>query len=172
MAELLLEHKAQVDPVDYYGETPLSIASGNNHVGIVKLLLSNKANVHSVDHNVYRTPLHWAAWNGAAKVVDCLVACGSDLCRMDRDACTPAALALIKQHKTVLNHLMKPRMCQGLWISHKMVFEQFDETLQKQCVVLAQLWSACSGDLLSAIHSLPSEMFHAMLCELWFAYFV
>lgn len=170
MAELLLEHNAQVDPVDYYGETPLSIASIVGSTELVEYLLMNKANVHAVDSEG-ATPLYHAIMLERTAIVEHLVAHGSDVDRVERNGYTPIDRAVLMKHKPILNRLVKPQICREQWVDHKM-FGHFDETLQKQCVMLAQLWSTCSGDLSGAIHSLPIELFRVLLCELWFAYFV
>ena len=60
------------DSQDRYGQTPLSCATGEGHVGVVKQLLNrNDVAIDSKDQNG-RTPLWWATQRGHEGVVKLL----------------------------------------------------------------------------------------------------
>jgi ankyrin repeat protein len=73
----LLRAGAQVDRPSW-GRTCLHMATGNNHIGIVQLLLDGGAAVDSCDDNSSRTPLHVAAWFGYAQCARLLLRFGAD----------------------------------------------------------------------------------------------
>jgi ankyrin repeat protein len=73
----LLSAGALVDRPSW-GRTCLHMATGNNHIGIVKLLLDGGAKVDSCDENSARTPLHVAAWFGYAECARLLLQFGAD----------------------------------------------------------------------------------------------
>ncbi|MCB9492941.1 MAG: ankyrin repeat domain-containing protein [Epsilonproteobacteria bacterium] len=73
IASLLLEHKAQIDPLDSKNNTPLLIAARNNYTDLVMLLVNNKAGVNQQDAEREWTPLHWAVANDNVKLVNFLL---------------------------------------------------------------------------------------------------
>jgi ankyrin repeat protein len=66
--QLLLNHGASVDTVNYLGFTPLHRAAIHGHDGILQLLLNHGASVDDVN-NVGDTPLHKAACRGHVKCI-------------------------------------------------------------------------------------------------------
>ncbi|MEW6040593.1 MAG: ankyrin repeat domain-containing protein, partial [Elusimicrobiota bacterium] len=61
-----------------YGWTPLIWAISKNNIELIKLLLSNGANVNDKDHFGY-TPLIWAAWINSIDIVRLLLNSGADV---------------------------------------------------------------------------------------------
>ncbi|XP_078608089.1 ankyrin repeat domain-containing protein 66-like [Branchiostoma floridae x Branchiostoma japonicum] len=63
VAELLIEHKAEVDARNRLGWTSLHVASRYGQTEMAELLIEHKAEVDARDE-FQSTPLHWAAWEG------------------------------------------------------------------------------------------------------------
>ena len=76
VAEVLLEHLADVNKTNLDGCTPLSFAAQNGNVQLVNLLLQRGVDVNRA--NAGQTPLYMAAGNGHKEVVATLLAAGSD----------------------------------------------------------------------------------------------
>ena len=74
----LLEHKADVDAKDKYGETALHWAAKEGHEAVVRLLVEAKADVNA-KNNDRETALHRAAKNGHEAVVKLLVEAKADV---------------------------------------------------------------------------------------------
>ncbi|KAH7053483.1 ankyrin repeat-containing domain protein [Macrophomina phaseolina] len=70
----LLDEGANVQAMTDDGRTSLSLAAGNGHEGMVKLLLGNDGVDPDSKDNIERTPLSWAAGNGHEGVVKLLLA--------------------------------------------------------------------------------------------------
>ena len=77
VAEVLLEHLADVNKTRHNGATPLLIAAQKGHVQVVNLLLQSGADVNRAT-KAGQTPLYTAAGNGHKEVVATLLAAGSD----------------------------------------------------------------------------------------------
>ena len=75
--QLLLEHNANPNAVSRLG-TPLMIASRRKHAETVSLLLASGADPNLAGGEDERTPLHEAAYIGAANVVTILLENGAD----------------------------------------------------------------------------------------------
>lgn len=72
IADILLQHGANVNKQDAHGRTPLMRAAEDQSVGHAKLLLSRNASLELVD-NTGRTALHFAASSGAVDVLRCIL---------------------------------------------------------------------------------------------------
>ena len=69
---VLLNQSADVNERGIYGNTPLSLACGNGHLGVVKILLdTHQANINSTN-SLGRTPLWYATRYGYAEVCQAL----------------------------------------------------------------------------------------------------
>lgn len=92
-----------VDPNchDVYGFVPLHFAAAKNNIGVYKLLIAAKADVHAphTDDNVRMgwTPLHFAAHAGARDVLTLLLLQGARVNEMDN--CRRTALFYAQRHK-------------------------------------------------------------------------
>jgi RNA polymerase sigma factor (sigma-70 family) len=61
------------------GETPLHHAAAGGHIGIIDLLLADKADINAQETNKYGgTPLHWAVRHGQVDAAKHLLAKGAD----------------------------------------------------------------------------------------------
>jgi ankyrin repeat protein len=106
IAELLIEHGAQVDlKDDKYGSTALQWACGYGHRETAELLIEKGADVNAAEDRFGRTPLHWAAARGHAEVVTLLVKHGADLAVTDKDGKTAKELAEEKAHEDISRFL-------------------------------------------------------------------
>lgn len=88
VAEVLLAHRAEVNPTDRYGDTPLHAAACNGHRHVVELLLAHEAEVNATLTDGW-TPLHFAASKGHHAVVELLLAHHAQVNATDNDGWTP-----------------------------------------------------------------------------------
>ncbi len=77
------------------------MATKNDYIGIVKVLLKNKANVNAADENEY-TPLHWAAKLGYTEIINILIENGANPLLKNKDGKTPGDLARYGNIKKLL----------------------------------------------------------------------
>eukprot|EP00730_Choanoeca_flexa_P007994 TRINITY_DN12421_c1_g3_i1.p2 TRINITY_DN12421_c1_g3~~TRINITY_DN12421_c1_g3_i1.p2 ORF type:complete len:125 (+),score=13.72 TRINITY_DN12421_c1_g3_i1:717-1091(+) len=75
VAELLLAAGANMDATNWFGRTPLHVAS-QYHPSLAMLLISKGADVNATDQDEY-TPLH--SFEGSIEVAELLLAAGADL---------------------------------------------------------------------------------------------
>ena len=93
VAAFLVEHGSDINATNSDGDTPLMIAAARNNDGAVKLLLDHKADI-SVENKKNQTALHIASAELHAKIVDAILASGSqDVNKKDVDGRTPLLLA-------------------------------------------------------------------------------
>ena len=69
---MLLDHQADIEHADNLGVNALHNASYNGNLACVSLLLKRGAKVSPIEQNE-DTPLHFAAANGHAEVVELLL---------------------------------------------------------------------------------------------------
>ena len=84
-----------LDPTDYYGQTPLSLAAQTGNLTSVKLLLrTERVNPNAVDRLQLRTPLAWAALRGRLEIMKELMRLREvDVDPVDVRGWTPLSLA-------------------------------------------------------------------------------
>ena len=99
-----LDEGARVD-VENSGWWPVHSASSMGHLGVVKLLLEGRANLHQVTTRLHRQPLHLAALEGHGELVDFLVENQADMEAGDIHRRTPLSLACQKGHLQVVKLL-------------------------------------------------------------------
>jgi ankyrin repeat protein len=80
LAELLIQAKANVDPITRNGSyTPLHLASKGGHAPVVRRLLKAGGSAKAVTSTGGVTPLHFAAGAGSADAVAALLDSGADI---------------------------------------------------------------------------------------------
>ena len=82
--------------------TPLYLAAVGNYTNIIKLLISNGAEIQT-SSNYERTALHTAAYNGHAEAAKLLIEEGIDFKAKDRDGLTALDLAIQEDHQNVID---------------------------------------------------------------------
>ncbi|MCL6282732.1 ankyrin repeat domain-containing protein [Ruegeria sp. 2012CJ41-6] len=85
--------------------TPLMVAAGRKRIGLVELLLANKADPNIAGGREKRTPLHTAAFSGAADIVQVLLDNGADPLARTKFGDPPLHLAMQKNHFAVVDLL-------------------------------------------------------------------
>ena len=100
--------KADIEPKDSYGRTPLSWAAERGHEAIVKQLLEARANIESKDRKD-RTPLSWAAERGREAIVKQLLEAGANIESKDRNGRTPLSWAAERGREAIVKQLLEAR---------------------------------------------------------------
>ena len=129
-----IESGADVNAKNNNGNTPLCVASSNEHIEIVKLLLEYGADVNAknnygstplylasecghteivkllleygADVNEY-TPLYWASYKGHAEIVKLLLEYGADVNIKDNDGRTPLYWASVYGYTEIVKLLLE-----------------------------------------------------------------
>jgi len=79
MTKTLLDHKADITPLDERGKTALSHAARYNHIGVMTMLLEHgSGKVLELACNKGRTPLLHAVRHGHAEATYCLLLAGAN----------------------------------------------------------------------------------------------
>jgi hypothetical protein len=91
-ARILLDHGANVDPLQIHHWTPLHYASVHGHLKVIRLLLEHKANVEA-QSNARNTPLSLASQMGKLDTVRLLLDHGADANARTDKGLTPFQLA-------------------------------------------------------------------------------
>uniref|UniRef100_A0A8U7NVW5 Ankyrin repeat domain 52 n=1 Tax=Corvus moneduloides TaxID=1196302 RepID=A0A8U7NVW5_CORMO len=170
--QLLLRHQAEVDTADKLGRTPLMVASENGHTAAVEFLLFQaKANITVLDVNkntalhlacskvgTWRRgwhwhrglmplfplgrPLHIAARNGLASVVQALLSRGATVLAVDEEGHTPALACApnkdVADCLALILSTMKP-------FPPKDAIGSFSFNLLKNCGIAAKTAAACGA---------------------------
>ena len=114
IVQILLEHKADVDAQDDYGQTPLHFMPGNmggvRQISqlhkVSRLLLEHGADVNARSNNL-STPLHIAAQNGRVEVVHVLLEYGADVNARKEAHFTPLHVAAQEGQVEVVGVLLE-----------------------------------------------------------------
>ncbi|CAH1253041.1 DAPK1 [Branchiostoma lanceolatum] len=106
MVELLIQHGADVNSKDKYGETALHWVSvfGNTEMG--KLLIQRGADVEARD-KYGNTALHSAISNGKTEIVEMLIQHGADVQAKDKEGHTPLDSVHDQDRRRYLKNLAK-----------------------------------------------------------------
>lgn len=105
MAGLLIEKGADVNAVNMYGVTPLSLACRSDRESLVRLLITHGAR-SSLDLGFSSTPLHDACRRGNEVIIRSLLQNGADINARNENNDTPLALALRKGHVSIARLLI------------------------------------------------------------------
>jgi ankyrin repeat protein len=103
--DLLAKDPTLANAKDRFGSTPLHWAAAEGHGDVVKLLLSNKADVNARSGNLI-TPLGSAAHRGQADVVKLLISNGANVDLADDTDLTPLATASFRGYKQIVEILL------------------------------------------------------------------
>jgi ankyrin repeat protein len=74
---------------------------------MTKMLLEKGANANSVEREIGRTPLHWAAFRGRKTIAEMLLAHGANMDTRDWYGRTPLSLAKEGDHSETIELLRK-----------------------------------------------------------------
>ncbi|KAK3290161.1 ankyrin repeat-containing domain protein [Chaetomium fimeti] len=111
VVQLLLAEKAECDPVDQEGVTPLWSAAQNGSAEVVRELLKAGAKVNVTPYEHSRQPIHQAAQGGHLEVVKALVEHGRASLTPEEDTfdeseASPFLLACSSNNPELVNHFL------------------------------------------------------------------
>lgn len=105
VAKLLLEHGADKNGKDSYGQSLVMTAASNHRTEIMKQLIAAGADVNAA--NQYRiTPLAVAAEQGHLDIVNLLVAAGAKVNARDTSGGTALSVAILRGYKEIVAALL------------------------------------------------------------------
>jgi hypothetical protein len=105
VAKLLLEHGANANSKDNYGQSLVMTAASNHRTDALALLIAAKADVNMA--NDYRiTPLAVAAEQGHLDIVNMLVAAGAKVNARDTAGGTALSVAILRGYKEIVAALL------------------------------------------------------------------
>ncbi len=106
VAELLINHGADVNARDKYEDTPLDEAVLNGKADIVELLISRGAKI-KIDEDCTSTPVHIAAANGDKDVLEVFIRAGVDLNCVNLVGETPLHWAARNNNREMVDFLIQ-----------------------------------------------------------------
>ncbi len=105
VAKLLLEHGADKDGKDSYGQSLVMTATSNHHTAVLALLIAAGADVNAA--NQYRiTPLAVAAEQGHLDEVKTLLAAGAKVNARDTSGGTALSVAVLRGYEEIVAALL------------------------------------------------------------------
>lgn len=105
VVKLLLEHGADKNGKDSYGQSLVMTAASNHRTDVMKLLIAAGADVNAA--NQYRiTPLAVAAEQGHLDIVNMLVAAGAKVNARDTSGGTALSVAILRGYKDIVEVLL------------------------------------------------------------------
>jgi hypothetical protein len=105
VAKVLLEHGADKNGQDSYGQSLVMTAASNHRTEIMKLLIAAGADINAA--NQYRiTPLAVAAEQGHLDLVNMLVAAGAKVNARDTSGGTALSVAILRGYKEIVSALI------------------------------------------------------------------
>ena len=96
IAQLLLDHGADINAQDFRGNTPLILAIKKKNLELVTFVVMRKADVNLANNDGI-TPLHQAAFIENEKIVDFLLKAHADPNLKNNDGATPYDFAIAKK---------------------------------------------------------------------------
>ncbi|HEV7765250.1 MAG TPA: ankyrin repeat domain-containing protein [Thermoanaerobaculia bacterium] len=105
VTKLLLEHGANANSKDNYGQSIVMTAASNHRTDALALLIAAKADINTA--NEYRiTPLAVAAEQGHLDIVNMLVAAGANVNARDTSGGTALSVAILRGYKEIVAALL------------------------------------------------------------------
>ncbi|KAE8352256.1 ankyrin repeat-containing domain protein [Aspergillus coremiiformis] len=105
--EALLPYRVNVNHVDFYCRTALSLAAEGGFPDVIKLLLGQAEIDLEISDRMGRTSLTWAAQGGNMEVVKLLTEAGADVVKGDKSGRTPLSWVLEYGHTKLIKYLIK-----------------------------------------------------------------
>jgi len=106
IAQLLVEHGADVAAQNKDGETPLHRAASRGDLDLARFLVEHGADA-AAENKDGVTPLHWASLRGHLDLARFLVEHGADAAAQDKDGVTPLHLASSYGHFDLARFLVE-----------------------------------------------------------------
>jgi len=100
IAQLLLDHKADINAQDKNGISALLLAVKSKRMRLVRFLVKRQANL-DIKNSSGITPLHQAAYSGNLEIVKYLIEMGATVDIENENGTTPYELAEAKDNKDV-----------------------------------------------------------------------
>lgn len=102
----LLNNGCDINSTDSSGYTALHYAARNNHIDIVRFLISNGACVNCTTRAGGETPLHRAAYMGNLEIIQLLVSNGGSVLLQNNDGQTCLHKACQRDHYEIVRFIL------------------------------------------------------------------